>query len=311
MHPGAGTIMKPTTSLVLLVLVAAASQVACSQPVGIAGAGSEAAITDLASVTARPDGQFDVVCKDGRKEIDTAEDIQANAVCVAVASSGPVVNADNARFTAPLPDSQILTTLDAPQAGGVGLFKGYVSFTTNPACSGTFDIQDGLGNHYSAPCATTQSFARLPVPVVISVPGTFYYYDASFVRHAGYVELDSTQYEILAFNPQAFQGVTGKADVSSTLAAVGPELGGVSLQIQASAKFLANFTNGAACDHIDLRGRDGAKLSLTAAAPSVTGTLVAPIWVQSNPACIGARLGMPENANTDFFFSLDKVALPK
>lgn len=57
--------------------------VACAAPPADDGAESSehAAVSDIAKMTARGDGTFDVECRDGRKEIVSADDVAAGRVC--------------------------------------------------------------------------------------------------------------------------------------------------------------------------------------------------------------------------------------
>jgi|GEM_PF-6019512 len=50
----------------------------------------QALISDIASMTARIDGSFDVVCKDGSKEVKTAKEISDNNVCNKPSPPSPV-----------------------------------------------------------------------------------------------------------------------------------------------------------------------------------------------------------------------------
>jgi hypothetical protein len=49
---------------------------------------SSALVSDIASMTQRADGKFDVVCKDGSREIDSSDQIVANQACSGGGSSG-------------------------------------------------------------------------------------------------------------------------------------------------------------------------------------------------------------------------------
>jgi hypothetical protein len=60
---------------------------ACSSSEGT-GTNEPEAVSDIFSMTRRPDGLFDVHCRDGRFEVASAEQILANAVCNA--GGGPV-----------------------------------------------------------------------------------------------------------------------------------------------------------------------------------------------------------------------------
>jgi len=51
------------------------------------GTANQAQITDVRSMTQRPDGKFDVICNDGRIQIVAAADLLANRVCL---PAGPV-----------------------------------------------------------------------------------------------------------------------------------------------------------------------------------------------------------------------------
>jgi hypothetical protein len=55
------------------------------------GRGEEALIDDIASMSARADGTFDVVCKDGRRERVTAAQLRNDEVCSRGGSAGACV----------------------------------------------------------------------------------------------------------------------------------------------------------------------------------------------------------------------------
>jgi hypothetical protein len=67
----------------------AGAVVACASPTeGETGSTKQAQISDIATMTQRADGQFDVVCKNGSHEVVTAAQVAANQVCQG-GSSGP------------------------------------------------------------------------------------------------------------------------------------------------------------------------------------------------------------------------------
>lgn len=59
--------------------------------------GEDALVSDAASMTQRPDGTWDVVCKDGRHEVVTVAEIVADKVCNGAAPSTCVQKCE-ARF---------------------------------------------------------------------------------------------------------------------------------------------------------------------------------------------------------------------
>ena len=84
----AGPVGMSTSNLasglnVSLAAVAFAALTACSAGATNDGAqaGESDLVSDAATLTQRPDGKFDVVCKGGRHEIVTVADILADKVC--------------------------------------------------------------------------------------------------------------------------------------------------------------------------------------------------------------------------------------
>jgi hypothetical protein len=69
----------------------------------IAGEVHTQTVSDAASMIQRADGKYDVVCKNGTREIATAEQIQKNDVCVR-----PVVSNIEAVFNRPQGDFFVL-----------------------------------------------------------------------------------------------------------------------------------------------------------------------------------------------------------
>lgn len=67
----------------LLPAFLAATATGCATPAATADVESQeqAAVSDIASATARGDGSFDVTCRDGRSEVVTATDVEAGRVC--------------------------------------------------------------------------------------------------------------------------------------------------------------------------------------------------------------------------------------
>ena len=77
------TLPLPSRISVLLAGLAVASLVACSSASvdGAARGDENDLVADAASMNHRPDGNWDVVCKDGRQEVATTADILADKVC--------------------------------------------------------------------------------------------------------------------------------------------------------------------------------------------------------------------------------------
>src|SRR5262249_32278154 len=53
----------------------------CSDGADSVGEAKSAQVSDAQSITRRPDGLFDVVCRDGRQEVANETEILANTVC--------------------------------------------------------------------------------------------------------------------------------------------------------------------------------------------------------------------------------------
>lgn len=70
--------MKLRSSFVVCAVLAACAPPAAEDD---AASSEQAAVSDIAKMTARGDGTFDVECRDGRKEIVSADDVTAGRVC--------------------------------------------------------------------------------------------------------------------------------------------------------------------------------------------------------------------------------------
>lgn len=66
-------------ALLLLCLCLSWSLVSSAQ--GFSSSHKERELNDIISITKRPDGQFDVICKDGSSEIKSADDVQFGEIC--------------------------------------------------------------------------------------------------------------------------------------------------------------------------------------------------------------------------------------
>jgi hypothetical protein len=118
-----------------------------------AGSREKFSFGDAVSITLRSDGNYDVVCKDGRKEVDTADQVQAGQICLPVPTTDPF---DPASCPGPaLTTAQAISFLDIPNgvdAKQIGTFQvaarvrtcypGFSCSTWQDA-TGTVRMQDG------------------------------------------------------------------------------------------------------------------------------------------------------------------------
>ena len=112
-----------TPSLFAFVAVAVASSACAPSPADDDPSTSEhAAVSDIGKMTARGDGTFDVECRDGRKEVVSADDVTAGRVCKpAVMPASPF--AAGACTGSPMTEAEALARLDgAPGPVRVGSF---------------------------------------------------------------------------------------------------------------------------------------------------------------------------------------------
>src|SRR5258708_3637569 len=69
-----------------------------------------ASVVDATSLTARSDGKFDAVCRDGHREIVTVEQIRLNQVCtpVMIPPARRIVHGDDRNFDIPNSASNVV-----------------------------------------------------------------------------------------------------------------------------------------------------------------------------------------------------------
>jgi hypothetical protein len=257
------------------------------------GTSGEAATSDIASLAQRADGQFDVVCKSGHKEVDSAEAVQSGAVCAAAQQTpGTTVASRDSSFYV------IYNTSGAKQTASIGSdWSGYASFTLYSE-EDTTAITDGFGNTYSVSSGATQTFQRLPTPITFQA--------------AYYVQLTAISYEVDSIDTYTGQqAFTGKADVAQSVTTLYQDMKGAALSFTADATFFANFTNNAGCDVIVITDEAGQQVTLKPDAndfATATKTLYAPLLVASSPSCRSARLRSPENPDADYRLSFTAVS---
>jgi hypothetical protein len=73
--------MKPTFAFILACSAGVLALACSSSTEAPAGAVEQEAIEDVETILRLPDGRFDVRCRDGRREVVTADDLRADRVC--------------------------------------------------------------------------------------------------------------------------------------------------------------------------------------------------------------------------------------
>jgi len=266
---------------------------------------ASAAIVDVASMTRRADGRYDVTCRDGRSQVVTADELSAGNVCVPVIVSPPtgrVVALTNRSIG--LPHGAVDTEVEQ---WGRGLWDGYVSFDaylSGPEAGGADNaaLVDATGARYALTTAVTR-FARLPMPVRLlartdgSIP-------AFVTIQSGHIEVTRTHDIPATSNVGRFPGTT-RTDVLR----FGSDIPGTRVSFLADASFARNYTNGNECARLEVAGQDGVKAQLVPSASRVRVEALAPIVIRTNASCISSPLAAPEDAAKDYQVSVTSITV--
>jgi hypothetical protein len=185
---------------------------------------------------------------------------------------------------------------------GKGLWDGFVSFKAIHDKFGTSDgdiaeLVDATGAVYRLTASTT-SFDRLPLPLTLRASTT-----SSLQTQ---VNLTDITFEVTNVHPISGQALHGKFNgvAEQTVATIGADIPGVKLNFNAAASFFHNFTNGNACARLKLNGQ-----FLTAAAPTASLSLTAPLVITTSATCISSRLANPQNPNDDYTLALSNISV--
>lgn len=115
--------------------LASLSLVACGARPDTSSESQSALLSDASSMNARGDGTFDVVCKDGRHEVDTADQIRNDQTCISQTAT-PSPFGENACSGAPLTEGDVNGWLgDSNTSRQVGTFA--LAFRARSFSSGT------------------------------------------------------------------------------------------------------------------------------------------------------------------------------
>ena len=134
---------------------------------------------DAKTIDQRSDGKFDVVCKDGRTEVDTQDQIQLNQVCQAPASNPPSCVVNNNRgqgvpYDAPTQELTFHGTA-TPRDGGAAQA---LTFTIRGSglrdcwkydrCTTWIEADSNLWGHWGGPTIEEDSFSQEALGTFIS-----------------------------------------------------------------------------------------------------------------------------------------------
>jgi hypothetical protein len=271
------------------------------------GTGEGAVLSDTVSITQRPDGRFDVLCR-GRSgapdfvQTVTADQIRDDSVCSPSAPPPPnaiAVNGVTLSVAAGSPPTELYRW-------GAGLWEGYASFevvlSTNSNYPASATLIDASGAQYPI-SATNTRFDRLPVPVRVMAVGSTYYTSAITVAKP-IVEVQKT-------DPIASGTLVTKynSTASVLLQTLGADLPGATLAFTANARFFKNFTDDNACSRVSLVDANNQSVVLDPGTFTQRANLIAPVRVQAYAACVSSRLAAPENRDADVDVAISNVAI--
>lgn len=264
---------------------------------------ADKAINDVFSMSKRNDGLFDVVCRDGHREVVAAVQIQANNVCPVIPQQPPqgthkAKGSDRSFTLQGNMKDQVLASF------GQGLWDGYISFKLY--VSGDSDdfvtVTDGVGGQWKIYGGNgTLSFNRLVMPVVVT--GT------TDANGTSYLYLSSFEYEVTATHPMTIGVLNGRSDRGQTLKKIGEDIVGSKISGEANLKLFKNFTTDE-CAQITIVDNNSAVVRFQATQTQAKfSNLVAPLQIFVSPTCQATRLPQPENSQIDFEFLISSLAI--
>lgn len=269
-----------------------------------AQAGVPSTFDDVISIIRRADGLFDVVCRSGRREVATADQLQHNDVC-----NNNVPEPGNE-----LVQGQDISIVVPDQAAnltvwefGKNIWEGYVSFQLSAEGSelGGFDrlyLVDGLGGRWELRPGV-MAFQRLASPVKIIATTD------SSIRPI--VKLTEIFYEITKTSPILGQDLKSRVDSLATFATLGADIPGVEMSFFLQARFYRNFVTDN-CSQVLVIDDKGTSILITPQAAHGTGVrMIAPVRIQTAPLCMTSRLTDPENRDTDVLITIPVIQVGK
>ncbi len=280
---------------------------ACAAPQEDAVAeGSSDLISDVAAMTRRADGNFDVTCrgKNGGAswtEVVTEQQVMTNQVC-------------NTPPAPPPPPSQpgdlVMQSrkveIPAYYAWQFGvkdkewwtLWSGQMSFSA--AHDGCIVITDGTNTRYTVRAAG-QRYEQLQSPIV-------------FKNECGTHQSLTLTGLVIRATPRSpterapFYATFGQDETEKSLGWVGGDLPGFHATVTAKARFLNNFTNGNSCSRVTIRSSDGRTFELSPSAPSSRVDVLLPYEIVASRTCMSSPAPSRE-ASFDIAVNFDDVAL--
>lgn len=254
-----------------------------------AASASQADVSDVLSIIKRADGNFDVTCHDKTggpdyNETRTADQLSAVDICEHPPTTAQLVQVDNVSAS-----NWISSGTLTPASWSTELWNGYVSFEVAPTGNCQVTVVDGTGATFAV--SADSRFDRLQMPAKVNVGG----YQCSFSAQVTNIKL-----EVTSTTSESFHGKYTNDDQAHGLHVLGADISGATLTFNARGHFYKNFTDGAACSTLQLVDKTGKKVTLNAATSGVATSLVAPVSVSEQSACMSTRLATPENATDDY-----------
>lgn len=266
-------------------------------------ASSSKAISDVYTMSKRGDGLFDVVCRDGHREVVAAVQIQANNVCPVTPQPPPQAThkAKGNERSFPLQGNmkdQVLMSF------GQGLWEGYVSFkvyVTNDS-DDFITITDGVGGQWKVNGGNnSESFTRLILPVIIT--------GNSDGAGSSEFYLSSLEYEVTATHPMTIGLLSGRSDQYQILKKIGEDIAGSKISGEGILKLYKNYTT-LECAQIAIVDSHNTMIKFDAAQADLKFTnLIAPLSILVRPTCQATRLPQPENSQIDFEFLVPSLII--
>lgn len=255
-----------------------------------------AALGDAQRIDQRPDGKYDVLCRDGRREVVTAADLQQNNVCIPTGPTPGTVALQDRVYNLALSsvDSKI-------EDLGKGLWEGWLDFKVE-ASTDAIGIVDGTGATFFV--SGQRNFTRMRMPVTFNdvVSGS-----------TGTVRITQIRAEVTRVNDLPGQSLTGRLNMNAAspltlVRTFAQDLTGVQITFRADARFFDNFDAGDRCGVLKIVGANRTEL-MTAAAAVRQFSLIGPVSIFSDVSCTSSRRALPQDPAKDFELSLSSITL--
>lgn len=210
-------------------------------------------------------------------------------------TTGRVVDGDDRSLSGYFQANEVV------ESWGKGLWDGYVSMTAYNYGNGRSYIVDGSGQNYELGKSIRTKFDRLPLPIQLV---------SSNSTSIG-VQLTGMKYEVTGTHAIAPSSLRGKFEGTSAgnVKTLGSDIPGVKLNFVASATFFRNFSNGNGCANLTIKDARGQKQYLSAAEPSKTISLIAPVSIDAIATCISSRIANPQDAAADYQVGIANISV--